>query len=211
MARGHRLEEIRAIGAAALLAVTRVDTALAHCRPAKASCGEIGELTATRHLGPPGSYRWIDQKSDGKNDDVQHERASHSLSPDCGVVLNTLVTVGETRCKLSQVALPDRLAAQRTERLRVGCPAIHQNEFHMCLPMRSRTRATGACAAFIVSSAADLVPEGCACLHRGCCCFDHSCGARLRRRHPIIRTCRIHPVRHAGNQHRPDVAPPVKR
>jgi hypothetical protein len=27
------------------------------------------------------------------------------------------------------------------------------------------------------SSAADLVPEGCACLHRACCCFDRSCGA----------------------------------
>jgi hypothetical protein len=42
-------------------------------------------LTATRHLGP-GSYRWIDQKSDGKNDDAQHERSSGSLSLDCGVV-----------------------------------------------------------------------------------------------------------------------------
>jgi hypothetical protein len=82
LARGHRLEEIRAIGAAALLAVTRVDTALADCCPAKASGGEIGELTATRHFGP-GSYRWIDQKSDGKNDDAQHGRSSESLSPDC--------------------------------------------------------------------------------------------------------------------------------
>ena len=67
LARGHRLEEFRVIGAAALLTVTRVDTALAHCCPAKANRGEIGELTATRHLSP-GSYRWIDEKSDGKND-----------------------------------------------------------------------------------------------------------------------------------------------
>jgi hypothetical protein len=34
--------------------VSRVDRLLAHCRPAKASRGEIGELTATRHLGPGG-------------------------------------------------------------------------------------------------------------------------------------------------------------
>ena len=44
------------------------------------------------------------------------------------------VTVGETRCKLPQVALHDRLAAQRTEGLRVGCPAVHQNEFHVPSP-----------------------------------------------------------------------------
>src|SRR5712691_11351349 len=81
LARGHRLEEIRAIGAAAPLAVTRVDTAHADCCPAKASGGEIGEFTATRHFGP-GSYRWIDQKSEGKNDDAQHGRSSGSLSPD---------------------------------------------------------------------------------------------------------------------------------
>jgi hypothetical protein len=90
LARGHRLEEIRAIGTATLLAVTRVDTAFAHCRPAKASRGEIGELTATRHFGP-GSYRRIDQKSDSKNDDAQHGRSSGSLSPDCGGVLKEVV------------------------------------------------------------------------------------------------------------------------
>ena len=93
LARGHRLEEIRAIGTATLLAVTRVDTAFAHCRPAKASRGEIGEMTATRHLGP-GSYRWIDQKSDGKNDDAQHGRSSGSLSPDfLKLVLRALLDI----------------------------------------------------------------------------------------------------------------------
>jgi len=59
LARGHRLEEIRAIGATTLVIVSRVDRLLAHCRPAKASRGEIGELTATRHFGP-GGYRRID-------------------------------------------------------------------------------------------------------------------------------------------------------
>src|ERR1700731_458498 len=87
LARGHRLEEIRAIGATTLLIASRVERLLAYCRPAKASRGEIGELTATRHLGP-GGYRGIDKKCEGKNDDAQHERSSGSLSPDCGVVLN---------------------------------------------------------------------------------------------------------------------------
>jgi hypothetical protein len=40
------------------------------------------------------------------------------------------IAVGEPRGKLSHIALPDWLTAQRTERLRVGCPAIHQDEFH---------------------------------------------------------------------------------
>jgi hypothetical protein len=51
-----------------------------------------------------------------------------------GVAL--VIAVGEPRCKFSQVALPDWLTAQRAERLRAGCPAIHQDEFHM-LPPRS--------------------------------------------------------------------------
>jgi hypothetical protein len=45
-----------------------------------------------------------------------------------GVAL--VIAVGEPRRKFSQVALPDWLTAQRTERLRAGCPAIHQDEFH---------------------------------------------------------------------------------
>jgi hypothetical protein len=49
-----------------------------------------------------------------------------------GVAL--VIAVGEPRRKLSQVALLDWLAAQRTERLRAGCPAIHQDEFHMSPP-----------------------------------------------------------------------------
>jgi len=49
-----------------------------------------------------------------------------------------MVTVGETRRKLPQVALLDRLAAQCTERRRVGCPAIHQHEFHVPTHMRKR-------------------------------------------------------------------------
>src|SRR6516165_2616834 len=49
-----------------------------------------------------------------------------------GVAL--VIAVGEPRRKLSQVALPDWLTAQRTERLRAGCPAIHQDKFHMPPP-----------------------------------------------------------------------------
>src|SRR5262249_29143076 len=49
-----------------------------------------------------------------------------------GVAL--VIAEGEPRCKFSQVALPDWLTAQRTERLRAGCPAIHQDEFHMPPP-----------------------------------------------------------------------------
>jgi hypothetical protein len=44
-----------------------------------------------------------------------------------GVAL--VLAVGEPRRKFSQVALLDWLTAQRTERLRAGCPAIHQDEF----------------------------------------------------------------------------------
>ena len=46
LAHSHRFEEIRCIGATTLLIVSRVDRLLAHFRPAKASRGEIGELTA---------------------------------------------------------------------------------------------------------------------------------------------------------------------
>src|SRR4030095_5859127 len=49
-----------------------------------------------------------------------------------GVAL--VIAVGEPRRKFSQVALPDWLTAPRTERLRAGCPAIHQDEFHMSPP-----------------------------------------------------------------------------
>ena len=49
-----------------------------------------------------------------------------------GVAL--VIAVGDPRCKFSQVALPDWLTAQRTERLRAGCPAIYQDKFHMPPP-----------------------------------------------------------------------------
>jgi|SRR6516165_327880 hypothetical protein len=49
-----------------------------------------------------------------------------------GVAL--VIAVGEPSRKFSQVALPDWLTAQRTERLRAGRPAIHQDEFHMPPP-----------------------------------------------------------------------------
>ena len=45
-----------------------------------------------------------------------------------------LAAVGVPRCDLSQVALSDWLTAQRTERLRSGCSAIHHDEFHVSPP-----------------------------------------------------------------------------
>ena len=54
-------------------------------------------------------------------------------------VVALVIAVGEPRRKFSQVALPDWLTAQRTERLRAGCPAIHDDEFHV-----SRPNVTGA-------------------------------------------------------------------
>ena len=45
-----------------------------------------------------------------------------------------VIAVAELRRDIAQVALPDWLTAQRTERLRAGCPAIHQDEFHVASP-----------------------------------------------------------------------------
>src|SRR6202022_504259 len=45
-----------------------------------------------------------------------------------------MIAVGEPRPDLSQIVRPDRLAAQHTERLRAGCPAIHQYESHVAPP-----------------------------------------------------------------------------
>src|SRR5213596_83719 len=59
------------------------------------------------------------------------ERWEGSLAVTCVALV---IAVGEPRCKCSQVALPDWLRAQRTERFRAGCPAIHQHEFHMPPP-----------------------------------------------------------------------------
>src|SRR5215467_1930389 len=49
-----------------------------------------------------------------------------------GVAL--VIAVREPRCEFSQITLPDWPTAQRTERLRAGCPAIDQDEFHMSSP-----------------------------------------------------------------------------
>jgi hypothetical protein len=43
-----------------------------------------------------------------------------------------VVAVREPCSDFSQVPPPDRLTAQRTEKIRAGCPAIHQDEFHVC-------------------------------------------------------------------------------
>jgi hypothetical protein len=45
-----------------------------------------------------------------------------------------IITVGEPRVDLSQIARPDRHPAQRTERSRAGSPAIHQDESHVAPP-----------------------------------------------------------------------------
>jgi hypothetical protein len=45
-----------------------------------------------------------------------------------------LVAVGQPRSDFPQIALSDGLTAQRTERLRSGCPAIHYDEFHVSPP-----------------------------------------------------------------------------
>jgi hypothetical protein len=45
-----------------------------------------------------------------------------------------VIAVGEPSCKLSQIALPDRLATQRTASLLAGRPAIHDDEFHVPRP-----------------------------------------------------------------------------
>jgi hypothetical protein len=44
------------------------------------------------------------------------------------------IAVGEPCCDLSQITPRDWLTAQRTERLRNGCPAIHHYEFHLPPP-----------------------------------------------------------------------------
>jgi hypothetical protein len=45
-----------------------------------------------------------------------------------------IITVGDPRFDFSQIARRDRFAAQRTEGLRAGRPAIHQYEFHVAPP-----------------------------------------------------------------------------
>ena len=45
-----------------------------------------------------------------------------------------MIAVGEPRTDFSQIVRPDWLAAQHTERLRAGRPAIHQHESHVPPP-----------------------------------------------------------------------------
>jgi hypothetical protein len=45
-----------------------------------------------------------------------------------------IITIGEPRPDFSQIARPDRLTAQHTQRLRTGRPAIHQYESHVAPP-----------------------------------------------------------------------------
>ena len=54
-----------------------------------------------------------------------------------------VIAVEEPRHDVSQVALPDRLTAQRTERLRAGCSAIHQDESHAASPHANNTMCAG--------------------------------------------------------------------
>ena len=45
-----------------------------------------------------------------------------------------VIAVGEPSCQFSQIALPDRLATQRTASLLAGRPTIHDDEFHVPRP-----------------------------------------------------------------------------
>jgi hypothetical protein len=45
-----------------------------------------------------------------------------------------MITIGELRPDFSEVACPDWLAAQHTEGLLAGRPAIHQYESHVAPP-----------------------------------------------------------------------------
>jgi hypothetical protein len=45
-----------------------------------------------------------------------------------------VIAIGEAGCKISQVALPDRLTAQRAKGVRAGRPAVHKDEFHVRPP-----------------------------------------------------------------------------
>ena len=53
-----------------------------------------------------------------------------------------VIAVGELSCKFSQIALPDRLTAQRTESLQAGCPTIHYDEFHVPPPNEKQNTAS---------------------------------------------------------------------
>src|SRR6516164_6804385 len=55
-----------------------------------------------------------------------------------------VITEGETRGELSQVAFADRFTTQRAETLSSETPPVHQDEFHMRLLLRSWLRTTSA-------------------------------------------------------------------
>src|SRR3981081_4680436 len=57
----------------------------------------------------------------------------------------TMIAVGEPRPDFSQIARPDWLTAQHTERLRAGRPAIHQNESHVAPPSAKQNTVSDAC------------------------------------------------------------------
>jgi hypothetical protein len=48
-----------------------------------------------------------------------------------------VITEGETRGELSQVAFADRLTTQRAETLSSKTPPVHHDEFHMRLLLRN--------------------------------------------------------------------------
>jgi len=54
-----------------------------------------------------------------------------------------VIAVGELRPDITQVALLDRLTAQRAERLRAGCSAVHQDESHVASPQANNTMCAG--------------------------------------------------------------------
>src|SRR5262245_18453367 len=54
-----------------------------------------------------------------------------------------LIAVAETCRQLTEIALPDRFAAQRTEGWRVERPAIHQDEDHMPPPREKQNTVSG--------------------------------------------------------------------
>ena len=45
-----------------------------------------------------------------------------------------VIAVGELSCQFSHIALPDRLATQRTASLLAGRPTIYGDEFHVPRP-----------------------------------------------------------------------------
>jgi hypothetical protein len=58
-----------------------------------------------------------------------------------GVAL--IITVGEPRLDLSQIACTDRLAALRAQGLPKGRPAVHQDESHVASPNATQMMVSG--------------------------------------------------------------------